>query len=174
MLIFNNIGFRNPFLTKLLNSRIVSSLLTNVGWVTRHILLLLQLTLSLPSGTNLVMVFSDFKTSCKNCNFGIRGRGPVTLKNVPFGRMPMMLQSENCNLFGKTQSEMAKLNECPYDFGGYFIIKGNEKVFTLKCHSFLKLIFLLLIGFTHSRAEFQEPNHRWTWSEWHDDLPCHE
>lgn len=45
-----------------------------------------------------------------------------------FSRMPIMLRSSNCVLTGKTASQLAKLNECPYDPGGYFIVKGTEKV----------------------------------------------
>lgn len=39
-----------------------------------------------------------------------------------------MLGSEKCVLSGKTPAELAKLEECPSDPKGYFIIKGNEKV----------------------------------------------
>jgi len=43
-------------------------------------------------------------------------------------RMPIMLRSSNCVLSGKSQFELAKMNECPHDPGGYFIVKGQEKV----------------------------------------------
>ena len=39
-----------------------------------------------------------------------------------------MLRSSNCTLAGILPAEMAKKNECPYDAGGYFIVRGNEKV----------------------------------------------
>jgi DNA-directed RNA polymerase III subunit RPC2 len=39
-----------------------------------------------------------------------------------------MLHSEKCVLRGKTGEELARLKECMYDPGGYFIVKGNEKV----------------------------------------------
>ena len=39
-----------------------------------------------------------------------------------------MLRSSHCVLANKTHVELAKLGECPYDPGGYFIIKGVEKV----------------------------------------------
>jgi DNA-directed RNA polymerase III subunit RPC2 len=42
--------------------------------------------------------------------------------------MPIMLRSSNCVLAGKSQFELAKMNECPHDPGGYFIVKGQEKV----------------------------------------------
>lgn len=43
-------------------------------------------------------------------------------------RMPIMLRSSNCTLYGKSEAELAMLKECPYDPGGYFIIRGTEKV----------------------------------------------
>ncbi|XP_008235766.1 PREDICTED: DNA-directed RNA polymerase III subunit 2-like [Prunus mume] len=52
----------------------------------------------------------------------------VEKKGVVIGRMPIMLRSCSCTLYGKTESELAKLGECPLDPGGYFIIKGNEKL----------------------------------------------
>ena len=42
--------------------------------------------------------------------------------------MPIMLRSSNCTLSGKSSADLAKLNECPYDPGGYFVVKGVEKV----------------------------------------------
>ena len=43
-----------------------------------------------------------------------------------------MLRSSNCVLTGKTQAEMAQLNECPMDPGGYFIVRGTEKVILIQ------------------------------------------
>ena len=43
-----------------------------------------------------------------------------------------MLKSSNCVLTGKSPAEMAKLNECPMDPGGYFIVKGVEKVILIQ------------------------------------------
>jgi len=42
--------------------------------------------------------------------------------------MPIMLRSSNCVLSDKNSAELAQMNECPYDPGGYFICKGVEKV----------------------------------------------
>jgi len=52
----------------------------------------------------------------------------VKKQGVVIGRMPLMLRSCRCVLEGKSEEELAKVNECPYDPGGYFIIKGVEKV----------------------------------------------
>lgn len=46
--------------------------------------------------------------------------------------MPMMLRSSNCVLTGKSEYELAKLNECPLDPGGYFIVRGQEKVILIQ------------------------------------------
>jgi DNA-directed RNA polymerase III subunit RPC2 len=43
-----------------------------------------------------------------------------------------MLRSNKCNLYNKTESELAKMNECPLDPGGYFITRGTEKVILIQ------------------------------------------
>lgn len=50
------------------------------------------------------------------------------LRNVELGRIPIMLKSMRCNLSGKDEDELPRLNECPHDQGGYFVINGTEKV----------------------------------------------
>jgi DNA-directed RNA polymerase III subunit RPC2 len=52
--------------------------------------------------------------------------------NLPIGRMPIMLRSSNCVLTGKGPQELSKLNECPLDPGGYFIVRGVEKVILIQ------------------------------------------
>lgn len=47
---------------------------------------------------------------------------------VCIGKIPIMVGSKYCHLHGRSKSERAALNECPYDRGGYFIINGSEKV----------------------------------------------
>lgn len=42
--------------------------------------------------------------------------------------MPIMLRSSNCVLHGKSEYELSKVNECPHDPGGYFVVRGAEKV----------------------------------------------
>ncbi|XP_070566303.1 DNA-directed RNA polymerase III subunit RPC2-like [Ptychodera flava] len=61
-----------------------------------------------------------------------RGQQRVVRNNLPIGRMPIMLRSSNCVLSGKSPAELAKLNECPIDPGGYFIVKGVEKVILIQ------------------------------------------
>lgn len=39
-----------------------------------------------------------------------------------------MLRSNKCVLNGKGEMDMARLNECPLDPGGYFVVNGTEKV----------------------------------------------
>lgn len=57
-----------------------------------------------------------------------RGNKIVTNNKVLIGRIPIMLRSAKCILAGKDEQQLAKLKECPYDPGGYFIVKGVEKV----------------------------------------------
>lgn len=57
-----------------------------------------------------------------------RQSGNVRKTDVMIGRMPMMLRSSKCVLSGRSESEMAWLNECAVDPGGYFIVRGQEKV----------------------------------------------
>ncbi|KAB8339007.1 hypothetical protein FH972_021946 [Carpinus fangiana] len=52
----------------------------------------------------------------------------VTRKNTIIGRMPIMLKSARCILSGASEKDMGVLQECPVDPGGYFIVKGQEKV----------------------------------------------
>ena len=61
-----------------------------------------------------------------------RGRQIVVKRNVIIGRMPIMLRSEKCLLRDKSEDELAAMKECPYDPGGYFIVKGVEKVILIQ------------------------------------------
>ncbi|KAJ2742077.1 DNA-directed RNA polymerase III complex subunit Rpc2 [Coemansia sp. BCRC 34301] len=57
-----------------------------------------------------------------------RGKSRVIRKGVVIGRMPIMLRSGKCMLSGRSDAEMAKMRECPLDPGGYFVVRGTEKV----------------------------------------------
>lgn len=61
-----------------------------------------------------------------------RGRQIVVRKKVVIGRMPIMLRSSKCLLYNKSERELAQMKECPYDPGGYFIVKGVEKVILIQ------------------------------------------
>lgn len=52
----------------------------------------------------------------------------VRRRNVPIGKIPIMLRSNKCVLTNKSHAELARMNECPLDPGGYFVVKGTEKV----------------------------------------------
>lgn len=50
------------------------------------------------------------------------------LAKFPLLKMPIMLHSRYCILYGKPQSFLKEVGECIYDSGGYFIVDGSEKV----------------------------------------------
>ena len=62
----------------------------------------------------------------------IRDKQQIIRKNVPLGRMPVMLRSSKCRLGGANNTQMEAMNECPLDPGGYFIINGTEKVILIQ------------------------------------------
>jgi hypothetical protein len=49
-------------------------------------------------------------------------------RRVNIGRTPIMLLSDKCNLKGLTKKERIQKGECEWDSGGYFLIKGKERV----------------------------------------------
>ena len=57
-----------------------------------------------------------------------RERQRIIRRNVELARMPVMLRSNKCRLYGANNAQMELMNECPLDPGGYFIINGTEKV----------------------------------------------
>lgn len=61
-----------------------------------------------------------------------RGTQRVIRNNLLIGRMPIMLRSSNCILTNKSEFQLSKLNECPHDPGGYFVVRGQEKVILIQ------------------------------------------
>lgn len=61
-----------------------------------------------------------------------RGQDVVRQKDILIGRMPIMLRSRNCVLYKKNVDDLMKLQECPNDPGGYFVINGSEKVILMQ------------------------------------------
>lgn len=53
-------------------------------------------------------------------------------RGLTVGRMPIMLRSKSCLLYGRTDAELARMGECPMDPGGYFVCKGSEKVILIQ------------------------------------------
>jgi DNA-directed RNA polymerase III subunit RPC2 len=53
-------------------------------------------------------------------------------RNHTIGRIPVMLRSSVCVLRGKSPDQLAEMKECAYDPGGYFVIKGVEKVILMQ------------------------------------------
>ena len=51
-----------------------------------------------------------------------------TLEKYPCGRMPIMVGSKYCVLSDQNNITKAEMGEGVYDYGGYFIIKGSEKI----------------------------------------------
>ncbi|KAJ6482905.1 hypothetical protein C8R47DRAFT_1282854 [Mycena vitilis] len=56
-----------------------------------------------------------------------RGRN-IVQRTVNIGRLPIMLRSSKCVLTNKNATQLARMTECPLDPGGYFVVKGTEKV----------------------------------------------
>ena len=68
------------------------------------------------------------------CNIAIKYNiidSEIVYKNyekINIGNIPIMIHSKACILNGLESNKLKELGECPYDQGGYFIIKGKEKV----------------------------------------------
>jgi DNA-directed RNA polymerase II subunit RPB2 len=58
------------------------------------------------------------------------GAPAIVEKNirVVIGRIPIMLRSSHCYLTNMTPQERINSGECEYDSGGYFVVKGKERV----------------------------------------------
>ena len=50
------------------------------------------------------------------------------LAKFPLFRLPIMLHSRYCLLHAKPAAFIKEAGECQYDYGGYFIVDGSEKV----------------------------------------------
>ncbi|KAI8802370.1 hypothetical protein BJ742DRAFT_762479 [Cladochytrium replicatum] len=62
----------------------------------------------------------------------VRGKQIVRKTGIEICRMPIMLKSCRCVLTNKSAEDVAKLGECPIDPGGYFIVRGTEKVILIQ------------------------------------------
>ena len=51
-----------------------------------------------------------------------------TKEKTTLCKIPVMVHSKPCQLFGQTPKMIMRKKECLYDQGGYFVINGSEKV----------------------------------------------
>src|SRR3990167_7137881 len=58
----------------------------------------------------------------------MKGKSKIIKPQIPIGRIPIMLRSNQCLLHKKSDEELAQAGECPHDPGGYFVCKGVERV----------------------------------------------
>ena len=69
--------------------------------------------------------------------------GDETIQHrVELCNLPIMLRSKFCHLHNTTKEARVKLGECEYDNGGYFVIKGNERVIVSQLRSCYNLILV--------------------------------
>ena len=52
----------------------------------------------------------------------------VKTQTYSIGKIPIMVRSDYCSLYNKSDTERVDVRECEFDQGGYFIIGGGEKV----------------------------------------------
>ena len=69
------------------------------------------------------------------CNIGVHyilhDESKSVVRNferVDLGKIPIMIHSKMCLLHNLDSIKLTEFGECPYDQGGYFIVKGKEKV----------------------------------------------
>ncbi len=61
----------------------------------------------------------------------VKKDGQVDSEVVEIGKMPVMVKSNVCNTNGMNSDELVENYEDPLNPGGYFIIKGNERVMVM-------------------------------------------
>jgi DNA-directed RNA polymerase beta subunit len=58
----------------------------------------------------------------------VKKDGQIDSEIVEIGKIPIMVKSKACNTVGMSKEELIQNYNDPLDPGGYFIIKGNERV----------------------------------------------
>jgi DNA-directed RNA polymerase subunit B len=61
----------------------------------------------------------------------VKKDGQVDSELVEIGRIPIMVRSKKCNTYGMNKEQLIENYVDPLDPGGYFIIKGNERVMVM-------------------------------------------
>ncbi|KAH9948753.1 beta and beta-prime subunits of DNA dependent RNA-polymerase [Amylocystis lapponica] len=54
--------------------------------------------------------------------------GPAEVEVRDCGLLPIMVRSTRCNLRGMSSADLVRKHEEPEEFGGYFIVNGNERL----------------------------------------------
>jgi len=57
--------------------------------------------------------------------------GQIENQEVEIGRIPILVKSKVCNLYGSSRKELQENYMDPLDTGGYFIVNGNERVMVM-------------------------------------------
>lgn len=63
-----------------------------------------------------------------DANGNILSKKTYETPKIPIGKIPIMLQSDYCVLNDIPRESFATVGEDKYDYGGYFIVNGSEKV----------------------------------------------
>jgi len=66
-----------------------------------------------------------------NLEITVKKDGQIDSEIVEIGKIPIMVRSKMCNTYGMGREEMIQNYIDPLDPGGYFIIKGNERVMVM-------------------------------------------
>lgn len=66
-----------------------------------------------------------------------------TYRKIPIARIPIMLQSCKCNLYLLPEDEIINQGESACDPGGYFIIKGKERVLVTQERAVYNKVYVL-------------------------------
>ncbi|KAJ7297966.1 hypothetical protein O6H91_Y025100 [Diphasiastrum complanatum] len=64
------------------------------------------------------------------------------IEQVFIGKIPVMVKSQFCHLYGMVDKELQQKEDCGYDMGGYFIVKGAEKVIIAQEELYLQRIWV--------------------------------
>ncbi|KAL5178556.1 DNA-directed RNA polymerase III subunit 2 [Glycine soja] len=116
------------------NNLIMASRFLNVG-IGKPSMMIDEVTEGLTPQTCRLSDLTYAAPICADVEYTLRSHDKPDNKRtlrVEIGRMPIMLRSCCCVLHGKDEAELAKLGECPLDPGGYFVIKGTEKVILIQ------------------------------------------
>ena len=61
----------------------------------------------------------------------VRKDDQIDSETVEIGRIPIMVRSKFCNIHGLSKERLIENYQDPMDPGGYFIIKGNERIMVM-------------------------------------------